>query len=105
MNNLSIARQNAHITQTELAKQLGVAKNTVSQWECGKREPDIQTLIRIADIYNVTLDYLCDHEIKNMLDLTSIPNQLVKIIEVAKNFDRIKLANLQGYALRLAQEN
>ncbi|MBR2175652.1 MAG: helix-turn-helix transcriptional regulator [Clostridia bacterium] len=37
---------------------LNLAQNTISQYETGVREPDFQTLIAIADYFNVSIDYL-----------------------------------------------
>lgn len=44
--------------QEELGEKLGVSKQTVSHWETGSRKPDIDILIQMADIFNVSLDYL-----------------------------------------------
>lgn len=51
-------RMRRDISQKELASALGIAPNTLSQYENGKREPDIKTLERIADFLNVTVDCL-----------------------------------------------
>jgi transcriptional regulator with XRE-family HTH domain len=42
--NLKKARQNANMTQEEVAVKIGVAKNTYCNWELGKREPDIMKI-------------------------------------------------------------
>lgn len=47
-----------HLSQQELADKLGIAKSTVSMYENGNREPDLETLERIADLFNVDMDYL-----------------------------------------------
>lgn len=46
------------LTQAELATNLGVSQNTVSQWETGVRNPNIKLLPRIADILGCTVDEL-----------------------------------------------
>lgn len=45
-------------SQQELADKLGIAKSTVSMYENGKRQPDLETLEKIADFFNVDMDYL-----------------------------------------------
>ena len=45
-------------TQVSLAKKLGVSKQAVSNWENGNIQPSIDMLIRIADLFSVTTDYL-----------------------------------------------
>lgn len=45
-------------TQEEVAKQLNLQKQTYQNYELKKREPSIETLIKLADYYNVSLDYM-----------------------------------------------
>ena len=49
-------------TQVSLAKKLGVSKQAVSNWENGNIQPSIDMLIRIADLFSVTTDYLLGRE-------------------------------------------
>ena len=51
-------RKSRNMTQEELAKALGVSRSTIGMYEQGKREPDFETEEKIADYFNVTLDYL-----------------------------------------------
>lgn len=51
-------RKEKGITQTELAKKLGVASGTVGNWESGKREPDFETVSRLARFFGVSVDWL-----------------------------------------------
>lgn len=49
-------------SQVDLAKRLSVAKQTVSNWENGNIQPSIEMLIRLAQIFHVTTDYLLGFE-------------------------------------------
>ena len=51
-------RKDAGMTQLELASKLNVTDRAVSKWEQNEGNPDISILPRIADLFNVTLDYL-----------------------------------------------
>lgn len=51
-------RERDHISQYKLAAALGVSQSTVGMWENGKNKPDVATLQKIADYFNVTTDYL-----------------------------------------------
>lgn len=51
-------RENKKISQLKLAMDLNMNQNTISRYENMEREADYETLIKIADYFHVTLDYL-----------------------------------------------
>lgn len=51
-------RKEQSMTQEHLADLLNVSRTTVVRYEKGECEPDIATLIKLADIFNISLDYL-----------------------------------------------
>ena len=51
-------RQNAGLTQEEVAEKIMVSRVTVSHWENGKSLPDIVSLISLSDLYSISLDEL-----------------------------------------------
>ncbi len=53
-------RERKNMTQTRLAIDLSLSQNSVSRYENGTHEADYATLIRIADYFNVSLDYLLE---------------------------------------------
>lgn len=48
------------ISQLKLAMDLGMNQNSISRYEGGAREADYQTLIALADYFNVSIDYLLE---------------------------------------------
>ncbi len=60
--NITKFRNDRGETQSQLADVLGVSNRTVSKWECGDGEPDIPTLMKLAEHYQVSLDELCGFE-------------------------------------------
>ena len=52
------ARENAGLLQKEVAERLEISPVTYNRYEQGKREPDVDTLIKLANIFGVTVDYL-----------------------------------------------
>ena len=54
----SVAREKAGLSQTEVAKALGVNQASVSYWESGKTQPRSAQLLKIAKLYGVTVDEL-----------------------------------------------
>ena len=51
-----------HLTQLELANMLNIERSTLSSYETGRRYPTLVILIRVADIFNVSVDYLLGRE-------------------------------------------
>lgn len=58
------ARQNNNISQESLAEQLGVSRQTISSWENGKSYPDIVSIIKMSDIFNISLDKMLKEDKK-----------------------------------------
>lgn len=56
--NLKLARERKGFSQKEVAESIGVAKSTYSLYESGNREPNVQTIKKIADVLNTTADSL-----------------------------------------------
>lgn len=46
------------LKQQEVAYYCGVSQGTYNNWETGRRTPEIETIIKLADFYTVDLDYL-----------------------------------------------
>ena len=51
-------RSSCGLTQAEMAEKLGISRSTIGMYETGAREPDFETLEKIADFFNVDIDYL-----------------------------------------------
>ena len=63
-NKIKEIRRERGITQAELAKQIGIARNTLSYWENGKSDVDTANLKKIAAYFQVSTDFLlCQEEV------------------------------------------
>lgn len=58
MTRLRECRENARLSQKYVAITLGVAAPSVANWERGKTNPTHENMVRLADLYGVTVDYL-----------------------------------------------
>ena len=56
------SRTEANLTQEQAAEALGVSRQTISNWENEKSYPDIISVLKMSDLYNVSLDYLLKGE-------------------------------------------
>ena len=57
---LKLLRKRLGISQLKLAMDLNMNQNSISRYETGEREADYATLIRFADYFNVSIDYLLE---------------------------------------------
>ena len=55
---LSILREENNLSRAKLAEILNVSVRLISYWENGQRECDFDMLIKIADLFSVSIDYL-----------------------------------------------
>lgn len=67
-------RKDFNINQVTLAKELGVSKQCVSNWENDNILPSIEMLIKISKYFNVSTDYLLGLEPKKTLDVSKLSN-------------------------------
>ncbi|EFQ69458.1 helix-turn-helix transcriptional regulator [Enterococcus faecalis] len=58
--NIRSIREDNDVTQQQMAELLNVSQNTYSQYETGKIEWTASTLIKVADYFDVSVDYLLD---------------------------------------------
>lgn len=71
-------RKDRKISQTQIAKELKMTQRMYSTYETGERKPTIDTLIDIANYFNVTLDYLTGNETKRLEPLTEEERKMLK---------------------------
>ena len=90
---LKTVRTNQNLTQEELADLLGVSRQTISNWENCKSYPDIIQIIKMSDIYQISLDELLKGDSKMVAHLEESTN----IVKSRQRF--IKYLILFGYLL------
>lgn len=90
MNNVSVGRKlkelrkSRKIPQQVIADRFNVTRGTVSNWEIGRRIPNIKTLEKLAEFYGVGLDYFGKQDTKDeVLDLLARASDIFKNEEVS----------------------
>ena len=73
---LMALRKKAGMSQEELAEQLGVSRQAVSRWELGATQPDAPNLLKLSNLFCVTIDYLLRDECESEFDLLSSKNEM-----------------------------
>ena len=95
-------RKKMNITQSELASKLYMTQNCYSSYENGRTEPNIETLCKIADFYNVTLDYLVGREFNN--EIGYLTNDQKNVVYALKQLNEKNLREVLSTALKLLDE-
>lgn len=74
------ARMNASFTQEQVAEALGVSRQTISNWENGRTYPDIVSVVKMSDLYHISLDHLLKEEktVSSYLDYLEESTNTVK---------------------------
>lgn len=78
---IRILRQARGLSQVELAKILGVTKQSVSNWENDNIQPSIDMLKRIAQVFSVSTDYLLGLDMGEHIDVSGLPPAVVAHIQ------------------------
>ncbi|EPA4353963.1 helix-turn-helix transcriptional regulator [Listeria monocytogenes] len=68
-NMLKKLRKNENLTQDQLASKIGITRDTLANYETGRREPDFTTLKNIASYFEVSTDYLLGRDEIDNTDL------------------------------------
>ena len=70
-----------NLTLNALAKRLDVTTSTVAAYENGTRNPSFDVLIKIASLFNVTVDNLLGYTNKDLIDVTELTNEQRDVVQ------------------------
>lgn len=88
-------RKSKSKTQQEFANNFGIPLRTYNAYENGEYEPNINTLIKFADYYNVSLDYLCGRVWNNQIGY--IPDDKKDLVNLALKLNETNTIMAIGY--------
>ena len=77
-------------SQVELAKRLGVAKQTVSNWENENIQPSIEMLVRMSRLFGVATDYLLGLDDVKRLSIEGLPDAVIAHLQLLIEDYRMK---------------
>ncbi len=95
--NLKKLRKSKGLTQIQFAELFSISSGTIAMWETNKRIPDTSMLIRIADFFGVTVDYLLGNSnVPTITPVTQLEDTYLSLAKTAQDEgidpDDIKLA-------------
>lgn len=107
--NIKEIRKKYGLSQTELAKIANTSQKTISNYESGTTEPDIATIINLANHFHTTTDNLLGHEVPYLLDKSTLTNEQKEIIEVVQQMNyeecKIMMAYIKGVKKGIQERN
>lgn len=74
------------LTQSALAKRLGISRSAVNAWEMGISIPSAQYLIELSNQFNVSVDFLLERTTKEMVDITFLSEEEKHLIYIFLNY-------------------
>lgn len=83
-------------SQVQVAEKLGLAKMTYHNYETGRNEPNIKNLIKIADFYNVSIDYLVGRSFSG--DIGYLTEKQRSALEILKMLNERNLEKVVSFA-------
>lgn len=90
------------MNQSDLAKIIGVSPSTIGMYEQGRRTPDLEVLSKIANYFQVSMDYLLGRtNIKNFEDF---PPEVRNLTEMLLNADESKVKILEKLLKELLEK-
>lgn len=80
---IAVLRRNAGMNQQTLAARLGVSTSAVGMYEQGRREPSGETLVKLAQIFDVTTDFLLTGRVDSQIQKDGLCKLLLEQITTA----------------------
>ena len=65
------------MSQVELANILGVSKQSVSNWENDNIQPSVEMLVKLADVFSVSTDFLLGRTQMEAIDVSGLPREVI----------------------------
>ncbi len=90
---IKLLRTNCNMTQTELAKKLGITRSSVNAWEMGISVPSTQYIVELANIFNVSSDYILGISEKATINVAGLSEREVTILSELVDYFKSKNKN------------
>ena len=100
--NIKKFRQKLNLSQVEMANKLDIPQQTYGKYEVGRSEPNIQTLIKLADFFNCTLDELVGRE-ADTINLKYLNENEAYLIRKILKMNELELAKTRAYVTGLTE--
>lgn len=84
---IKMLRESKNLSQTDLAKKLGITRSSVNAWEQGFSSPSTGYLVELSNLFSVSTDYLLGLKKNESLDISGLDTEQMKILyELTEHF-------------------
>ena len=90
-------RKSKNLTQQEIAKKLNLGRVNYNRYELEQVQPSIETLVKLADFYKVTVDELIGHDVPYLINKSQFSADQLAVIESIQKLDKEQIAKLIAY--------
>ena len=94
-------REEKKLSQTALAESVGTSQRNIGRWENGENEPTYSQLVKLADYFGVTIDYLVGREddfgvvkIENLSQISNDEKDLIRVYKSLSQEDKQKVLSM-----------
>ena len=100
---IAAERERLGLTQAELADKVNVSQKSISKYERGDRQPNFETITKLANVFGVSIDYLLGREGAQSIPQSSDPDE--SLAKFMSDYDRLNdngkayIKDQMGYAL------
>lgn len=99
--NLKYLRKQLNLNQKDVATKIGITDKTYANYENGITEPNIETIIKLANFFHITTDELLERKNINIIDKGLLSQTELDIIDIMKELNQQNLNRLESYATAL----
>lgn len=97
MDNLRKIREKKNITQTRLSVDIEVSQELISHYETGKSKPNIETLIKLAEYFNCSTDYLLERT-NNPATVKELNKKDIEINNIIDKYNSLSSENKKQFS-------
>lgn len=109
MKRISMLRREKHLNQVGLALKLNVSQKMISAYENGTHQPSIDTLIKMSDIFNVSVDYIIENSDIRMpaesIMQTGLSAEEIELLDIFREMDAKEQQKALGILFALKHYN
>ena len=103
VHNLKSLRHERNLSQQQLADAIGINQQSINGYENRSTEPDIEMLMKLADFFRTSVDYLIGYEAVRDSRLSSVSAEEMRLLESLRSLPEPLQVNIKGMIVHSSQ--